>query len=353
MSDPGTLGGITASASAINNAGQVVGYATDTNEVANAFLYDGTNMVNLSNFIPAGSGWTNLLSADAINDAGQIAGSGYLADGSYHAYLLLPATPLTIAITNPAPNASFQAPATFVVGASVSDSTGTVTNVLFLANSSTIGQSTTAPYGATASNLSAGTYLIKAVAFDNTGLTATNSISVTVSAVVADVPPTVSITNPAPNTSFQAPATFSVGARASDSDGTVTNVEFLVNSTVIGHSTAVPYAATANSLGAGTYSLTAIAFDNAGLTGTNSITITVTNAGPAAITILNPAFSGSSFSFSFATQVGRTYEGQSVNLLGLTNNWFTFTNVTANGSVVRVTDSNLSSNQRFYRVTAH
>src|ERR1043166_351836 len=90
LKDLGTLGGVTSSASAINSAGQIVGYATDANEVANAFLYDGSNMVNLINFIPPNSGWTNLTSAYAINDQGQIAGTGFLADGEYHAFLLSP-----------------------------------------------------------------------------------------------------------------------------------------------------------------------------------------------------------------------------------------------------------------------
>src|SRR5262249_43046761 len=90
MSDLGTLGGSSSSASAINSAGLIVGYANDSNEVANAFLYDGAKMINLMTLLPANSGWTNLVSADAINDAGQIAGSGYLADGEYQAYLLTP-----------------------------------------------------------------------------------------------------------------------------------------------------------------------------------------------------------------------------------------------------------------------
>jgi len=258
MSDLGTLGGSASGASAINTAGQVVGYATDTNGVSNAFLYDGSRMINLNDFIPYGSGWTNLTSADAINDSGQIAGSGYLADGAYHAYLLTPALPLTVAITNPAADASFQAPATFVVNAS-----------------------------------------------------------------------------------------------ATDTAGAVTNVQFLVNGTFIGYSTVAPYSATASNLSAGTYTLAAIASDNGGLATTNSITVTVTNAALASITLSNPAFNGGSFSFSFETQAGFTYQGQYVNLLGGANNWVTFTNVLGDGSVVRVTDSNLSQGQRFYWVTAH
>src|SRR5262249_11668421 len=92
MTDLGTLGGVTSSASAINSAGLIVGYATDTNEVANAFLYDGSKMINLITLLPSNSGWTNLASADGINDAGQIIGSGYLADGDFQGYLLTPSS---------------------------------------------------------------------------------------------------------------------------------------------------------------------------------------------------------------------------------------------------------------------
>ena len=86
----GTLGGSVSSAAGINSAGHIVGYSTDSNEVSSGFLYDGSRMINLSDLIPAGSGFTNLASADAINDSGKIAGSGYLADGQFHAYLLTP-----------------------------------------------------------------------------------------------------------------------------------------------------------------------------------------------------------------------------------------------------------------------
>jgi probable HAF family extracellular repeat protein len=100
MKDLGTLGGSTSSASAINGAGLIVGYATDSNEVANAFLYDGSKMVNLITLFPPNSGWTNLASADGINDAGQIIGSGYLADGEFQGYLLTPSSS-SVVIFNP------------------------------------------------------------------------------------------------------------------------------------------------------------------------------------------------------------------------------------------------------------
>ncbi len=144
-----------------------------------------------------------------------------------------------------------------------------------------------------------------------------------------------------------------MSAAASDSDGTVTNVQFRVNGSVIGDSTSVPYTATATNLSAGAYTLTAIASDNAGLNATNSIAITVTNASLPAITLSNLTFTGTNFSFSFATQVGYTYEGEFVTPLAATNNWVVFTNMAGNGSVAWFTDWNLTNGQRFYRVVAH
>jgi probable HAF family extracellular repeat protein len=191
MTGLGTLGGNTSSASAINNSGMVVGYATDTNEVSCAFLYDGSNMINLLSRIPPGSPWTNLTSADVINDAGQIAGSGYLSDGSYHAYLLTPSGPLAVSITNPPAKSNFAAPATLVIGATVTDTAGTVTNVQFKLNNSIIGNAASAPYGATVTSLGAGSYTLTALAFDSVGFKATNTIAITVLSGL----PTISISN--------------------------------------------------------------------------------------------------------------------------------------------------------------
>jgi len=97
--------------------------------------------------------------------------------------------------------------------------------------------------------------------------------------------------------------------------------------------------------------LTAIASDNVGAKATNNISISVTNPPPSPVTILNPTFNGNSFSFSFATQIGYIYSGQFTASLNPTN-WFTFTNLTGDGSVVRVTDSPLTNSTRYYRVEA-
>jgi chitinase len=86
------LGADSSSASAINNQGQIVGYLGYSSGLTQAFLFDGTNIVNLNQFIPASSTFANLSSADGINDKGQIIGSGTLTNGEYHGYLLTPAS---------------------------------------------------------------------------------------------------------------------------------------------------------------------------------------------------------------------------------------------------------------------
>lgn len=86
------LGADSSSASAINNLGQIVGYL-GFGQLNQAFLFDGTNMVNLNQYIPASSSFASLSSADGINDKGQIIGSGTLTNGDYHGFLLTPSKP--------------------------------------------------------------------------------------------------------------------------------------------------------------------------------------------------------------------------------------------------------------------
>jgi hypothetical protein len=86
----------------------------------------------------------------------------------------------------------------------------------------------------------------------------------------ANVPPAARITSPAADATFATPATLSIVADASDSDGWITNVEFLVNGTRVGTRTASPWTFTWSGVGTGSYSLTARATDNLGATTTSA-----------------------------------------------------------------------------------
>lgn len=88
--------------------------------------------------------------------------------------------------------------------------------------------------------------------------------------VPSNVPPAVELTGPADGATFTAPASVTVGATAADADGTVVRVDFHANGTLIGSDDTAPYDVSWTGVAAGTYTLTAVATDNAGATTTSS-----------------------------------------------------------------------------------
>lgn len=117
--------------------------------------------------------------------------------------------------------------------------------------------------------------------------------------VVANQPPVVSISSPLKTASFTSPATITIEATASDPDGTITKVEFFQGDVKIGEKATLPYSITWKEVPEGTWSLTAVATDNAG-SRTVSVAVSVTVAKPASvinqvptIAILSPTKSSS------------------------------------------------------------
>jgi plastocyanin len=90
--------------------------------------------------------------------------------------------PPTVSVTNPPSGAVLAAPANVTVRATASDpnSGGSITNVEFRVDGGVIAEVRTAPYSATTNGMGAGTHTLAAVAADNSGLKATNSISISV-----------------------------------------------------------------------------------------------------------------------------------------------------------------------------
>ncbi len=183
--------------------------------------------------------------------------------------------PPSVSITSPANGATFAAPADITVSATAGDQDGTVTSVAFYGDGALIGVDTTSPYTLTWSGVGAGSHSITAVATDSDGAT-TTSAAVQVSAAV-NAPPTIAIVSPGDGASFTAPATISLIANASDSDGTVQQVAFFVDGQPIGTATSSPYSLAWASVPAGSYTITAVATDNQGATATSAaVHVTVT-----------------------------------------------------------------------------
>jgi hypothetical protein len=191
-------------------------------------------------------------------------------------------SPPTVSITSPANGATFTAPATITINATASDTDGTISSVAFYQGTTLLGTDTTSPYSYTWSSVAAGSYSLTAKATDNGGAVTTSSaVSITVNTATNN-PPTVSITSPANGATFTAPATITINANASDTDGTISSVAFYQGSTLLGTDTTSPYSYTWSSVAAGSYSLTARATDNGGAVTTSSaINVTVNAAATA------------------------------------------------------------------------
>ncbi len=91
-----------------------------------------------------------------------------------------PAVPPVVTITNPASGAILSAPASLNLAASASVASGSITSVQFFQGATSLGNVAAPPFSLPVNNLPAADYTFSAVATADSGLTATNSISVNV-----------------------------------------------------------------------------------------------------------------------------------------------------------------------------
>ncbi len=197
-------------------------------------------------------------------------------------------TSSTIAISvanNQAPTVSISAPSSAITGTSVtftataSDIDGTIAQVQFYVNNVSVGIDNTSPYTMAYTTTLGSGQLVKAIATDNLGLTGM-STNATMN-VVNNNPPTVSITAPNSSAAYIAPAVVTINATAADNDGTITQVEFFVNSVSVGVDNTSPYTVNWTST-VGNKALVAVATDNNGGT-TSSTAVNLVIANPNAL----------------------------------------------------------------------
>lgn len=160
------------------------------------------------------------------------------------------------------------------------------------------------------------------------------------------VPPTIGITSPTNGSVFAAPANVSIQAGVTKGSGTVTNVQFLLDNAVFANQSSAPFSATANNLAAGPHTLSVVAQDDAGLSATKSVTISVVT--PTSVSLTNGSrLSGNDFQFSYSADVGLSYVVQRSSDL---TNWIPVGTNTASSNPAFFDDPNATNDLDFYRV---
>ncbi|RAW02209.1 Ig-like domain-containing protein [Pseudochryseolinea flava] len=214
-----------------------------------------------------------------------------------------------VSVTSPANNATYTAPATITINATATDSDGTITKVEFFNGATKLGEDTSSPFSFSWANVNAGTYQLTARAADNAGATTTSSIVTAIVNAPDNVNPSVTITAPANNASYTAPATVAISASASDSDGTISKVEFFQGGTLLNTDTSSPFSFSWSGIAAGTYQLTAKTTDNANGTATsNIVTVIVTASGDNCSTVAAYVENGGYVAGSVVKNGGSRYE---------------------------------------------
>ncbi|MBN9295480.1 MAG: T9SS type A sorting domain-containing protein [Filimonas sp.] len=145
---------------------------------------------------------------------------------------------------------------------------------IFFFDSSKIGEATSKPYSINWTAVE-GAHTLSAKAIDSKGKESDPAI------VVVNVNPSgtrVKITAPVAGSTFTTPATIPITADASDSLGTVVNVEFYNGTTRLGQDTAAPYSFNWNNVAAGKYALQAKVTTSLGKTALSQPVNVIVNA---------------------------------------------------------------------------
>ncbi|HEY6167974.1 MAG TPA: Ig-like domain-containing protein [Verrucomicrobiae bacterium] len=250
------------------------------------------------------------------------------------------ALPPIVSLSSPSSNAIFPEFTSINLTAAASDPDGMVTQVVFYADSTLIGSDAISPYSFVWSNVPPGVYSLTSRAYDNSGMISTSApVDIIINAL-----PLVGLTNPAASAKVLFNAPVQVGATASDTDGSVTQVAFFANGSPLGTTTNSPYSATWNNSSLGFFTLTAVATDNRGMSRT-SAPVTVES-------VLKPtlAVATSPGSLQISLTGGQTNRSYRVDYSPDLASWFPLaTNIASNGTMTIVDSPPTNVFRRFYR----
>ena len=249
--------------------------SVSSGNISKVEFYNGTTLLGTVNASPYTFNWKNIaagtysLTAKAYDNNGAVTTSSAVS--------VRVNQPPTVSITTPADNAIYVAPATFDISATAKDADGSIDKVAFYNGATLLGVVNASPYTFNWKNVAAGTYTLTAKAYDNDDdVTTSSAIAITVNTPV-NQSPSAAITAPANNTVFTAPASITIDAVATDSDGTISKVEFYNGVSLLATSTTSPYTYNWKNVTVGTYAITVKSYDNANVTATSAVVNLVVN----------------------------------------------------------------------------
>ena len=197
-----------------------------------------------------------------------------------------------VKLTSPVSGTVYPVPSTILLSANATDD-GSISKVEFYAGLEKLGEDATAPYQFEWTVTQPGVYPFTAKAIDNNGLSTTSDgVSIIVNSEIekspaeqkpdiqepqtGNLPPVVTLTAPANNSEYTAPANFIISANASDPDGNIARVDFYRGTTKIYEDSQYPYEFLWSNVGANTYDISAVAVDDKGdMTGSDPVHLVV------------------------------------------------------------------------------
>ncbi len=282
---------------------QLTASASDADgTISKVDFYNGNTLITTENDAPYDWTWKNVPVGNYTITAKATDNSGNVTTSSAVSFTVGAAgkSP-TVTITSPIIAATYSAPASVRLTANASATVGSITKVEFFSGSTLIATEKVKPYDWTWQNVPAGTYSITAKATDNSG-NVTTSVAVPFS--VAGVGktssgPTVNITSPKVNASYNGPISVYLAASATTANGSIAKVEFYNGKKLLTIERYAPFDFNWQNVQPGSYVITAKATDNSGNVSTSApVTISVSGQLPVgsknapAVVITSPAVGG-------------------------------------------------------------
>ncbi len=196
-------------------------------------------------------------------------------------------TPPIVTITNPINNQVFEQETltAITLSANASDTDGTISSIQFDVNGASLNQGNNVSWLPSAF----GSYDIKVTVIDDKGATAIDQVTIVIRQSSSNQSPSVAIISPTNNQVFEQPSltAITLSANASDTDGTISSMQFDINGTSLNQGNNVSWLPSAF----GSYDIKVTVFDDKGATATDQVTIVIRQSSsnqPPNVTITEP-----------------------------------------------------------------